>query len=531
LESLGFLTDKDLNNFKANSEKTLPPEPNPTTIPFAGPATGPLGGGLAFSAGAHLASQVTDSKPPKTLLILGDGEFQKGQVLEALGYTAKINYKNLTAVVDCNGLQLDGKTSSVTRMSIEKIFNANGWDTQRVDGHNILDLHAAFSWATSSRRPAALLAKTVKGKGIPEMENNPAWHYFTGENSESLIRCISKESQLKIQRLESEKKIDYNHNPATRILSARSLVTKVLRERIQMNSKLVCLSADLLAGSGLGDLRNIKGINKNQIHRLPLAENLLFRAAEGLIYEKCYPILGIFESLLSIVMLELQALVQACEYNKGGVLIIAAKPGRCSDDGPSMRSISVPLMLESIPGLTLLDPRDGVELSSMLTTLTTKNSGLAVLRTPDNIAEEIEQPSDLKLPSTHLGAENIGIIVASGWTFEVCCRFLANKGLDKYVDIIGISNTKMMLDPLFVNVLKRNSGKIIGCISDTGQDWIANNLAKTICRNKIRFSDFIPLGACGVLASQKCSNEEYICKEVTLFMHKIKSKSTNLRLM
>lgn len=140
-------------------------------------SAGSLGQGLSFSIGIALASRL-DKQSYRVYTLLGDGECDEGQVWEAAMAAPHFKIDNLTAVVDRNGLQIDGWTKDImnTEPMSEK-WRSFGWHVIDVDGHDFKQLIEAFEHAkTVKRQPTVIVARTVKGKGISYMENNADFH-------------------------------------------------------------------------------------------------------------------------------------------------------------------------------------------------------------------------------------------------------------------------------------------------------------------------------------------------------------------
>ena len=140
-------------------------------------STGSLGQGISTAVGMALAGKM-DHKAYRVYAVLGDGEVEEGQVWEAFMSAAKYSLDNLCAVIDVNGLQIDGKTTDVMPTEpLDKKLEAFGWNVLKVDGHDLAALSAAFEQAKGlSGAPTMILAKTVKGKGVSFMENQAGWH-------------------------------------------------------------------------------------------------------------------------------------------------------------------------------------------------------------------------------------------------------------------------------------------------------------------------------------------------------------------
>ena len=140
-------------------------------------STGSLGQGISAAVGMALAGKVA-KKDYRVYVICGDGEIEEGQVWEAAMSAAKYHLDNLCAMVDVNGLQIDGATKDVMPSApLDKKFEAFNWNVIPVDGHDYDALEQAFAEAAACKgKPTVLLLKTVKGNGVSFMENNAGWH-------------------------------------------------------------------------------------------------------------------------------------------------------------------------------------------------------------------------------------------------------------------------------------------------------------------------------------------------------------------
>ncbi len=140
-------------------------------------SAGSLGQGLSVAVGMALAGKM-DNRPWTVYSIHGDGELQEGSVWEAAMSAAHHKLDNLIAIVDRNGLQIDGKTSEVMQLEpLREKWEAFGWTVFECDGHHFGEIITAFEKAQKTRgKPAVIIAHTIMGKGIPEIEGVYRWH-------------------------------------------------------------------------------------------------------------------------------------------------------------------------------------------------------------------------------------------------------------------------------------------------------------------------------------------------------------------
>lgn len=167
-------------------------------IPGVDMSSGSLGQGISAACGMALAGKI-DGKSYKVYTVLGDGEIEEGQVWEAAMFAAHKKLDNLVAVVDNNGLQIDGPISEVCSPEpITDKFAAFGWHVITADAHDFDSLEAAFNEAdTVSGKPVVIVQKSVKGKDVSFMENQVGWH-GTAPNKEQYEQAIAElTAQLK----------------------------------------------------------------------------------------------------------------------------------------------------------------------------------------------------------------------------------------------------------------------------------------------------------------------------------------------
>jgi transketolase len=170
-------TPKDQLNTLRKLGSIYQGHPDVRFIPALEASTGSLGEGLSIALGMGLAAKM-DNRPSRTYVVLGDGEIQEGQIWEAAMFGGDKRVDNVVAIVDYNHIQLDGFVDEI--MPLEPLvdkWRAFNWHVVELDGHSVWALQAGFAEAASTKgMPTAIIAHTVKGKGVSFMENNPKFH-------------------------------------------------------------------------------------------------------------------------------------------------------------------------------------------------------------------------------------------------------------------------------------------------------------------------------------------------------------------
>jgi transketolase len=173
LKDQGFLTENDLEAF-CTPEGILGEHPDYTRVPGVEASTGSLGHGLPFAVGIALGLKI-QKKPNKVYVLVGDGECHEGTIWEAANVANNLRLGNLCVIVDWNG----SASQLMPRDELPKKWEAFGWKTQIVDGHDENALTHAISEVefNADGSPHVLIAKTVKGKGVPMLEGHGPWHH------------------------------------------------------------------------------------------------------------------------------------------------------------------------------------------------------------------------------------------------------------------------------------------------------------------------------------------------------------------
>jgi transketolase len=178
LNAIGCITDVELQNNYLTNDGFLPTHTEKNIAKGIECSSGSLGMGLAFSIGKALAAKL-NHKNYRVFAILGDGECNEGSCWEAMMSARQYKLNNVIMIIDRNRLQSDGATDEIMDVDLFSCVNAMGWKTVKIDGHNIEELVVTLNKLISmdDDLPKAIIANTIKGKGVSFMENNNAWHH------------------------------------------------------------------------------------------------------------------------------------------------------------------------------------------------------------------------------------------------------------------------------------------------------------------------------------------------------------------
>ncbi|MFI3209976.1 MAG: transketolase [Peptostreptococcaceae bacterium] len=192
LAEKGFFDKEELSGLRQVGN-ILQGHPDMKNIPGVDMSTGSLGQGFSAASGMAMASKM-DNAPWRVYTILGDGEIQEGLIWEAAMSAAHYKLDNLVAIVDYNGLQIDGETKDVMDLgSVADKFKSFGWNVVEIDGHDFDQIFASLDMARETvNKPTMIVAKTIKGKGVDFMENEAGWHGNAPSNNqlEKALECL-----------------------------------------------------------------------------------------------------------------------------------------------------------------------------------------------------------------------------------------------------------------------------------------------------------------------------------------------------
>jgi transketolase len=349
-------------------------------------ATGSLGQGLSVGVGLALARKISGS-PARTYVLMGDGECAEGSVWEAAASASHLGLGNLCAVVDVNRLgQSDPTMHGHDTAALAKKFRAFGWETLVVDGHNIEKITTAFGAAAKARKPAVLIAKTLKGKGVSFLEDKNGWHgkpLNAAELGKALTeigampevdsrKFVRMPRAFKVPRLKmktSFPRTPYKDKTATRMAYGNALAALG-----RVNEAAVCVDGDV-KNSTYAD-KFFTAFPKRSFQSF-IAEQNMVGMGMGLAAGGYLPFLATFAAFLT----RAHDQIRMAAYSLSDIKLCGSHVGvSIGEDGPSQMGLEDLAIFRSIPDCLVLYPSDAVSAEACVETMAA-HKGMAYIRT------------------------------------------------------------------------------------------------------------------------------------------------------
>ncbi|HVN19164.1 MAG TPA: transketolase [Dongiaceae bacterium] len=372
-------------------------------LPGVEVSTGSLGQGLSIAVGMGLAARL-DRKSHKIFCIMGDGEQQEGQVWEAAMEAGHYQLDNIVAIIDCNRLQIDGWVKDV--MQVEPLaakYGAFGWDVLRIDGHDMAQVVDALGQARAVKgRPVAILADTVKGKGVSFMEDQAGWH-GKAPSYEELVKGLEElevQEKIPLQKLlerakqyqvEVDRKLDakmpkftrdYWWNSGDAMKVKMEPTRKGFGQSLAANGddpRVVCLGLDISGSITISDFYAGKPARKERWLSMGIAEQSATAAAAGLAREGKLPVLGTYATFAAARNLD-QIRTSVC-YGNFNVMIAGAHGGvSVGPDGATHQALEDLFAMQGLPNMSVVVPCDIVETRKATDYLLLKHVGPKYIR-------------------------------------------------------------------------------------------------------------------------------------------------------
>lgn len=349
-------------------------------------ATGSLGQGLSVGVGLAIAMKLGKSRR-RVYVMMGDGECAEGAVWEAANLSSHLGLDNLCAIVDINRLgQSEATMFGHDVHAYEKRFKAFGWDVYKVDGHKISEILRAFERARQSKRPAVILAKTLKGKGVSFLEDKNGWHGKPLKEAD-LKRAleeigpmpeidaktfVKKPKKVKGPRL--SRRTNFKRNNYEKPTATRRAYGNALLNLGKINTAAVCIDGDVQNSTYAEDFFESFPRRSFQAY---IAEQNMLGVGIGLAAKGYIPFLATFAAFLS----RAHDQIRMAAYSFSNLKMVGSHVGvSIGADGPSQMGLEDLAIFRPIPGCVVLYPSDAYSAEACVQEMT-KHRGMSYLRT------------------------------------------------------------------------------------------------------------------------------------------------------
>ena len=383
-KAAGAVTDEELLTFRKFGSR-LQGHPTPE-IPWVDVATGSLGQGLPFCVGIALAGKKLDQLPYRVWALCGDSEMAEGSMWEAFEHAVYYKLDNLTAIIDVNRLGQRGETMHGWDLdSYADRARAFGWLAIEIDGHDVEAVNKAYAEAISTEGvPTVIVAKTIKGKGVKAVENQPGWHGKALDDPEQAIEELGGERNIKVEVA----KPDFEGEPHS--FEERSLELPSWGLGEEVATRLAYGEALVAVGAANGKVVALDGEVSNSTYaelfakadperyfEMFIAEQQLIAAAVGLQVRGWVPFASTFAAFFS----RAYDFVRMAAISQANIRLCGSHAGvSIGEDGPSQMALEDLAMMRAVHGSTVLYPCDANQTAKLVAEMADRE-GIVFLRT------------------------------------------------------------------------------------------------------------------------------------------------------
>jgi len=481
--AMGAISEKEMDTYRLKGSR-LEGHPTPV-LPFVDVATGSLGQGLPVGVGVALAGKNLDRLDYHTWILCGDSEMAEGSVWEALAQASFNNLDNLTAIIDVNRLGQTGPTRYEWDLDLyADRIRSFGWHTIEIDGHDVEAVDRAYAEALATKgKPSAIIARTVKGKGVSWEENKNGYHGKPVDDSADAIRELGGETAIRIIPAAPEESATAHTFPNAELkLPTYEKGAKVATRKAYGDALAALGAADGAVVALDGEVGNSTYTETfadkfpERFFQMYIAEQQMIGAAVGMQVRGWKPFSATFAAFMSRAydFIRMAAVSQANLYLCGSHAGVSI-----GEDGPSQMGLEDIASLRAVHGSTVLYPSDPNQTAHLMA-LMANNAGVNYIRTTRQATpviysadEKFEIGGSRVLKSS---ASDDVTIVAAGITLHeamAAAETLANEGLKaRVIDLYSIK-------PLDAETLLK-AGRETGHMLTVEDHWPEGGLGEAV---------------------------------------------------
>jgi transketolase len=473
-KAVGVISDEELMNDYRRFGTRLEGHPTPI-LPWVDVATGSLGQGLPDGVGVALAGKYLDRHPYRVWVLCGDSELAEGSIWEAIDKASYYRLSNLVAIVDVNRLGQRGPTDLQWDLDAYAArFAAFGARVIQVDGHDLDEIDAAMTDATEDGgdQPVVILARTIKGKGFPEIEDAEGWHgkALPEDMAERAIAGLGGIRSLTVRgpapredEHVAEEADDPKHMPTPEYAVGDEVAT-----RKAYGDALLALGSRRLDVVALdGEVSNSTHADEfakaypNRYFEMFIAEQQMIAAATGLSVRHYVPFASTFAAFLT----RAYDFIRMGAISRANLRIVGSHAGtEIGADGPSQMALEDIAMMRAVHGSTVLYPSDATSTAALVNAMV-EQEGVVYLRTTRG-SYPVLYPSGESFAvggskTLRSGASDALTLVGAGVTLHACLAAadaLADDGIEaRVIDLYSVKP----LDTATIVAAAQETGRIV----------------------------------------------------------------------
>jgi len=383
-KAAGAITDEELLTFRKLGSR-LEGHPTPV-LPWVDVATGSLGQGLPISVGVAIAGKKLDRLPYRIWCLCGDSEMAEGSMWEAFEHAAFMSLDNLTAIIDVNRLGQRGETMHGWDLdSYANRARAFGWKAIEIDGHDLAEIDRAYEEATATTdQPTVIVARTIKGKGVPEVENKPGWHGKALDDPEHAIAELGgiRNITVDVAKPEADARPHvFETSPLE--LPAYEVGDEVATRKAYGEALAAVGKADGLVVALDGEVSNstfaeiFAAAEPERYFEMYIAEQQMAAAAVGIQVRDWKP----FASTFAAFWTRAYDFIRMAAISRANIRLCGSHAGvSIGEDGPSQMALEDLAAFRAVHGSTVLYPSDGNSTAKLVAEMADLE-GIVFLRT------------------------------------------------------------------------------------------------------------------------------------------------------
>jgi len=475
----GLVPVKELMNLR-KIDSVLEGHPTPR-MPLVKVASGSLGQGLPAGVGMALAKRL-DKNNGMIYVLLGDGEMSEGSIWEAANSASYYNLSNLCAIVDVNRLGQTQQTMHGYKLKkYKQKFEAFGWNVMVIDGHKVNHILLALKRAVKSKKPFAIIAKTLKGKGFSFVEDKDGWH-GRALNQKELEKALMQigDVDVTLKSRVKEKKIEYefnnfetNHYPVGDLVSTRTAFGKALVELGKRNNKVVALDGDVKNST-----KSMFFFNEfpERSFEFFIAEQNMVGAAVGFSAMDYTPFAATFGAFFS----RAYDFIRMAQYSNSNIKLVGSHAGvSVGEDGPSQMGLEDISMFLSMPDSVVLYPCDAVSTEKVVREMA-RHQGISYMRTTrekTTVIYDVKEKFEIGgLKVLRESKKDKALVIGAGITVHEALKAfeeLEKKGI--HIRVIDLYSIKPVDEAELIRHAKECKNKVI-----VVEDHYANGIGSVV---------------------------------------------------